>query len=58
LSLFLILVYPAWFLVPAPLVATGLSWLREPVSRLRLVATALTTVSVVLVVVYYAVSGE
>jgi hypothetical protein len=57
-SLFLIFVYPAWFLVPVPLVTTGLSWLREPASRLRLVATALTAISVALVVVYHVVSAE
>jgi hypothetical protein len=57
-SLFLMFVYPAWFLLPAPLIATALSWLREPASRLRLVATALTLVSVVLVAVYHVVSAE
>ncbi len=57
-SLFLIFVYPAWFLIPAPVVAIALSWLREPPSRLRLVATALAVVSVVLVAVYHVVSGE
>jgi hypothetical protein len=57
-SLFLIFVYPAWFLIPAPLIAIALSWLHEPASRLRLVATALTLVSVVLVAVYHVVSGE
>ncbi len=57
-SLLLIFVYPAWFLIPAPLFAVAVSWLREPASRLRLVATALTVVSVVLVAVYHVVSGE
>ena len=57
-SLFLVFVYPAWFLIPAPVIAIALSWLREPASRLRLVATALAVVSVVLVAVYHVVSGE
>jgi hypothetical protein len=57
-SLFLIFVYPAWFLIPAPLIAIALSWFLEPASRLRLVATALAVASVVLVAVYHVVSGE
>jgi hypothetical protein len=57
-SLFLIFVYPAWFLIPAPLIAIALSWWRERASRLRLVATALAVASVVLVAVYHVVSGE
>jgi hypothetical protein len=57
-SLFLTFVYPAWFLIPAPLIAIALSWWLEPASRLRLVATALAVASVALVAVYHVVSGE
>ena len=51
-SLFLIFVYPTWFLIPVPIVTTALSWLREPSTRLRLAATALAPISVALVVAY------
>lgn len=37
------------FLVVVPILATAGSWLREPASRLRLVATGLTVLAVLYV---------
>jgi hypothetical protein len=54
-SLFMLFI-PAWPLVVIPMGATVVSWSREPASRLRLVATVLTALAVLYVLVYVLVT--
>ena len=50
-SSLVLLLFPALFLLVVPLGALALSWLREPPSRIRVVATGLTALTLAYVVV-------